>query len=85
MAVSFLFKVFLGHTSGIRHLTFFENDKLMLSLSDDKTMRLWDRRSGQEIKKLEFPSLASSMEVSRDATVITTTHSNIVTFWDSKE
>jgi len=25
------------------------------------------------------------MEVSKDGNVITTTHSNIVTFWDSKE
>jgi len=46
---------------------------------------VWDRNSGQEIKRLDFPAIPSSMEVSKDGNVITTTHSNIVTFWDSKE
>jgi hypothetical protein len=48
-------------------------------------LRVWDRNSGQEIKRLDFPAIPSSMEVSKDGNVITTTHSNIVTFWDSKE
>lgn len=48
-------------------------------------MRVWDRNSGQEIKRLDFPAIPSSMEVSKDGSIITTTHSNIVTFWNSKE
>ncbi|XP_014214063.1 serine-threonine kinase receptor-associated protein isoform X2 [Copidosoma floridanum] len=78
-------QVFTGHTNGIRHVTFFENDTLLATCADDKTLRVWERSSGQEIKKLEFPSVPCSMEVSKDGKVITTTHSNLVTFWDSKE
>jgi len=48
-------------------------------------LRVWDRNSGQEVKRLDFPAIPSSMEVSKDGNIITTTHSNIVTFWDSKE
>ncbi|XP_001600320.1 serine-threonine kinase receptor-associated protein [Nasonia vitripennis] len=78
-------QVFSGHTSGIRHATFFDNDKLLITCADDKTLRVWDRSSGLEVKKLEFPAIPRSMELSKDGKIITTTHSNIVTFWDSKE
>lgn len=83
--IRFFLKVFSGHTSGIRHATFFDNDKLLITCADDKTLRVWDRSSGQEVKKLEFPAIPRSMELSKDGNIITTTHSNIVTFWDSKE
>lgn len=66
-------------------MTFFENDTLLVSCADDKTLRVWDRNSGKEIKKIEFPSVPCSMEVSQDGKTITTTHANVVTFWDSKE
>ena len=66
-------------------MTFFDNDNLLITCSDDKTLRVWDRVSGQEIKKLEFSAVPRSMELSKDGTIITTTHSNVVTFWDSKE
>lgn len=37
----------------------------------------------QEIKKLDFPSIPNSLEVSKDGTVLTVTYSNHVTFLDS--
>lgn len=77
--------MFSGHTSGIRHVTFFNNDTNLVSCADDKTLRVWDKNSGQEIKRLDFPAIPSSMEVSKDGKIFTTTHANIVSFWDSKE
>ena len=56
-----------------------------MTLSDDKTLRAWDKSTGKEIKKIEFSTLPMSMEISKDGSIITTTHSNIVTFWDSRE
>lgn len=35
------------------------------------------------MQKLDFPSIPNSLEVSRDGTVLTVTHSNNVTFLDS--
>ncbi|CAB0038967.1 unnamed protein product [Trichogramma brassicae] len=78
-------QTFSGHTSGVRHIKFFDNDSLLLTCADDKTLRVWDRHNAEEIRKIEFPSIPRSMELSQDGKIITTTHSNIVTFWDSKE
>ena len=80
-----LIQVFSGHSGGVRHVTFFDNDTLLITCSDDKTLRIWDRKSGQEINKIDFPAVPRSMELSKDNKIITTTHANIVTFWDSKE
>ncbi|RZB38663.1 serine-threonine kinase receptor-associated protein [Asbolus verrucosus] len=77
-------EVFSGHTSGIRHVLFFRNDTHLVSCADDKTLRVWERASGKEVQKMEFPSIPSSLEVSRDGTVLTITHSNHVTFLDSE-
>lgn len=78
-------QIFSGHTNAIRHVTFFKNNKALVSCAEDKTLRVWDRVSGQEVKRLDFPAIPSSMEISKDGSIITTTHSNIVTFWDSTE
>jgi len=38
---------FNGHTSGIKHVMFFQNDRRIISCADDKTVRIWDPLSGQ--------------------------------------
>ncbi|XP_011301387.1 serine-threonine kinase receptor-associated protein [Fopius arisanus] len=76
---------FSGHTSFIKHVTFFDHDKSLVSCADDKTLRVWDRSSGLETRRLDFPAIPSSMEVSKDGSIITTTHANIVTFWNSHD
>ncbi|XP_043286855.1 serine-threonine kinase receptor-associated protein isoform X2 [Venturia canescens] len=78
-------QIFSGHTSGIRHAKFFQDNKTLVSCADDKSLRVWDRSSGQETRRLDFPAIPSSMEVSKDGNIITTTHGNIVTFWNSKD
>lgn len=75
--------VFSGHTAGVRHALFFRNDTHLVSCADDKTLRVWDRVSGNEVQKLEFSAVPNSLEVSRDGSVITVTHSNNITFLDS--
>lgn len=39
--------VFSGHTSGIRHAIFFRGDTHLVTCADDRTLRVWDRASGQ--------------------------------------
>lgn len=39
-----------GHTSGIKHVMFFQNDRRLISCADDKTVRIWDPLSGQVYK-----------------------------------
>ncbi|XP_045475818.1 serine-threonine kinase receptor-associated protein [Harmonia axyridis] len=77
-------EVYTGHTSGIKHVQFFRNDTHLISCADDKTLRVWNRATGSEVQKIEFPSVPGSLEVSRDGTVITVTHSNHVVFLDAE-
>lgn len=51
---------FTGHTSGIKHVMFFHNDRRIISCADDKTVRIWDPLSGQVciiIKIITLPAL----------------------------
>jgi len=75
-------QVYSGHTSGIKHVIFFRDDKAMVSCADDKSLRVWDRNSGKEIQRMNFPTAPSSIEVSRDGSVITVTHASNITFLD---
>lgn len=43
-------QIFSGHTSGIRHVMFCRNDAHLVSCADDKTVRVWDRSTGQVCK-----------------------------------
>lgn len=38
---------FSGHQGGIKHVNYFENDRKLVSCSDDKSVRIWDVSSGQ--------------------------------------
>ncbi|CAA9995369.1 unnamed protein product [Nesidiocoris tenuis] len=75
---------FSGHTNNIKHLYFYRNDTRLISCSDDKTVRVWAASSGQEIQKLEFPSVPNCVEVSPDGQILTVASGNTVSFWDAE-
>lgn len=77
--------VFSGHTGGLKYVTFFRGDSQLISCSDDKTIRVWDRTSGQEVQKVELSASPSSLEVSKDGTILTVAHGNVVSFWDAEK
>lgn len=77
-------QIFSGHTSGIRHVIFCRNDTHVVSCGDDKTVRVWDRVTGQEVQKMQFPVVPNSLEVSRDGSTLTVTHGTAVTFLDAE-
>ncbi len=41
-----------GHTDTVRSLTFTPDGRLLVSAGDDKTIRLWDPATGQEVRAL---------------------------------
>ncbi|KAE8738473.1 hypothetical protein FOCC_FOCC016032 [Frankliniella occidentalis] len=77
--------VFSGHTGGLKHVMFFRGDKQLISCADDKTIRVWDRASGQEVQKVELSAAPSSLEVSKDGSLMTVTHGNVVSFLDTEK
>ena len=40
-------QVFSGHTGSLKHVVFMNEGKQMLSCAEDKTVRVWDKTSGQ--------------------------------------
>ncbi|KAL4704940.1 hypothetical protein ACJJTC_013397 [Scirpophaga incertulas] len=71
-----------AHTNSIRHAVFLHNNRIV-SVSDDLTMRVWDRTSGQEVHKTDFPTIPNSLELSRDGAILTVAHGTNVSFYSS--
>ncbi|XP_067142308.1 serine-threonine kinase receptor-associated protein [Centruroides vittatus] len=76
--------IFKGHSSVIRQCLFLKDDKRIVSASDDKTVRFWNRSDKEEIKKLEFSAAPSSLELSTDGKILVITHGHTVSFWDTE-
>ncbi|KAI1301605.1 Serine-threonine kinase receptor-associated protein [Halotydeus destructor] len=74
--------VIKGHSAAIRHAFFVNNDKWLISASDDKSIRFWDKASGSEIKKLEFAHVPSSIELSRNGSILAICSGTKASFWD---
>jgi len=76
---------FEGHTSGLKQVLFSgASNETLISAGDDKTLRLWDARSGSEVAKTEFGSNIGGIELSKDGETITVAHGQTVTFCDAK-
>lgn len=55
-----------------------------MSCADDKTLRVWDRSTKQEVQKIDFQSNPNSLEISRDSRILTVTHGKFVSFFDAE-
>lgn len=73
-------QVFSGHTGGLKHVLFMNNGKQMLSCAEDKTIRCWDKASGQEVRKLDVAHNPTSMELAADGQTLTITYGSKVAF-----
>ena len=62
--------VFNGHTSNIKKCIFSDDANKILSISDDKTLRVWDTRTSDETSSLKFENIPTSIEVSRDGQLL---------------
>ena len=57
-------------------------DSELISCSDDKTVRFWDARSGQETHRVALGGAPGGMELAGD--MLTVAQGNKVTFFDAK-
>lgn len=48
-----------------------------------QTFSVWDVASGSEVRKLEFPAVPTSLEVSQDGAIVTVTHGSTTSFWNA--
>uniref|UniRef100_A0A1B6E8F8 Serine-threonine kinase receptor-associated protein n=1 Tax=Clastoptera arizonana TaxID=38151 RepID=A0A1B6E8F8_9HEMI len=72
-----------GHTAGIRHVFFLHNESRLVSCADDCTLRAWDRKSMQEVKSLKFDHPLTSLEVSKDGSILTVAYAKQIAFVSS--
>lgn len=61
---------------------FGEGGSELISCSDDKTLRFWDCRTGQETHKIALPGSIGGIELSRDETTLAVAQGNKVTFFN---
>lgn len=55
-----------GHTSAVKYVRLLGDGKRLLSVGDDRTIRVWDPSAGEGgglIKTIELPSLSHSLEL----------------------
>lgn len=74
--------IFTGHTSNIKKCIFFDSPNKIMSISDDKTLRVWDAVSGTETSSLTFANIPASIEVSRNGLLIILAHGSYVELYD---
>lgn len=76
-------ETYAGHTGVIKRALFCRQDKFVISAADDKTIRLWNRGTGLEVQRVEFPSNPNSLELSSDGNIITVAHGDSVSFFET--
>uniref|UniRef100_A0A803K602 Serine-threonine kinase receptor-associated protein n=1 Tax=Xenopus tropicalis TaxID=8364 RepID=A0A803K602_XENTR len=72
-----------GHTSAIKKALWYNNDNQILSASDDKTVRLWDRVSMTEVKTLQFGVSVSSMEYIPEGEALLITYGRTIALYNA--
>ncbi|RNA19080.1 Serine-threonine kinase receptor-associated [Brachionus plicatilis] len=75
-------KVFSGHNSNIKKCILAEGSKKIISISDDKTLRVWDTVSNNQITQLNFDDIPTSIEQSRDGKMLILSHGKSVELYD---
>ena len=75
-------EMYAGHSGAIRRALFCRNDKCIVSCAEDKAVKIWDRSTGSEVQEVEFATNPSSIEISRDGTILTVTNGSNVSFFE---
>ena len=78
-------RILLGHgeSKAIKVVRFMPEVGTFLSAGEDKTIRLWDVRTGAQVRQLDFDGSVNSVEISRDKKTMTVAAGNSVSFWDT--
>jgi len=76
-------QTFAGHSGAIKAALYTHDHRQILTAADDKTVRLFDVASGQEVNRMDIPSNPTDLELSQDSSVITVSFGRHVSFWDT--
>jgi serine-threonine kinase receptor-associated protein len=74
-----------GHTGPISYVSLCADDNLVVSAGSDETgIKIWDKRTKKVVKELSTDSKITSLSISNDETVLSSTSGKDVQFWDAK-
>ena len=79
-------QIFEGHSDSVRSIAFSSDGSRIASGSDDRTIRIWDTKSGKDIRKLEGHSdSVRSVAFSSDGSRIASgSDDHTIRIWDTK-
>lgn len=75
-------ELYAGHSGAIKRALFCRNDRCIVSCAEDKAVKIWDRLTGNTEQQIDFPSNPSSIEISRDGSILTVTSGQNVSFFE---
>ncbi|XP_065580317.1 serine-threonine kinase receptor-associated protein-like [Artemia franciscana] len=73
-----------SHTGTVKRVCFLKHSQLVLSCSDDSTIRVHDRRCDMAVTKREFTAMVEDIEVSVDEKHVTVAEGKHVSFFDTE-
>lgn len=76
-------RVLDGHEATIGNIVLTPSPHLIVSCASENNVRVWDLRTGASVQSLPTDNQVTSMTLSNDNDVITTTHGSVVTMWNS--
>ncbi|XP_068147883.1 serine-threonine kinase receptor-associated protein [Drosophila tropicalis] len=75
---------FKGHSRGVRNISFCKTDSCIISSSYDRSVRMWDLRSGKETNSIFLPHHAKSLEMCADNETLTIGYGSSIIFLNAE-
>src|SRR5512145_1797333 len=76
-------QIYTGHTKAVWGAAFSVDDKYVLTGSEDGTARLWDRKTGREVRQFGCPYLVYQVAFAPDGrSVLTNCGDTSIRLWD---